>query len=114
MADAEMLFAAHRDGVFRYLSRIVGAGEAKELTQEVFLRVARGPVPLADGAGRRAWVFTIARNLALNRAGRGSGAPHRAFDVDLWLVHSVPGRDDRVLHQVLPVNEPAPRSRSRR
>lgn len=61
-----MLFAAHRDGVFRYLSRIVGAGEATELTQEVFLRVARGPVPEADGTGRRAWVFTIARNLALN------------------------------------------------
>lgn len=77
MADAEMLFAAHRDGVFRYLSRIVGAGEAKELTQEVFLRVARGPVPQADGAGRRAWVFTIARNLALNhvRDDRRRGTP---------------------------------------
>ena len=66
VADADFLFISHRDGVFRYLCRIVGHGDARELTQEVFLRVARGPVPPADDAGRRAWVFRIARNLALN------------------------------------------------
>jgi RNA polymerase sigma-70 factor, ECF subfamily len=66
VADADILFSAHRDGVFRYLCRIVGQGDARELTQEVFLRVARGPVPNGDDAGRRAWVFRIARNLALN------------------------------------------------
>jgi RNA polymerase sigma-70 factor (ECF subfamily) len=82
MADVETLFAAHREGVFRYLSRIVGAAEAKELTQEVFLRVARGPLPQADGVGRRAWVFTIARNLALNhvRDDRRRGAPQPLQD----------------------------------
>jgi RNA polymerase sigma-70 factor (ECF subfamily) len=66
LADADLLFLSHRDGVFRYLCRIVGHGEACELTQEVFLRVARGPIPAADDGGRRAWVFRIARNLALN------------------------------------------------
>jgi RNA polymerase sigma-70 factor, ECF subfamily len=81
---ADILFAAHRDGVFRYLSRIVGNGDATELTQEVFLRVARGPVPPADAAGLRAWIFSIARNLALNhvRDGRRHGVAveldHRA------------------------------------
>jgi RNA polymerase sigma-70 factor (ECF subfamily) len=66
VADAEILFAAHGKRVFRYLCRIVGSAEANELTQEVFLRVARGPLPQADDAGRRAWIFSIARNLALN------------------------------------------------
>jgi RNA polymerase sigma-70 factor, ECF subfamily len=66
MADADVLFSAHRDGVFRYLCRIVGHGDAGELTQEVFLRVARGPVPGMGDAGCRAWIFRIARNLALN------------------------------------------------
>ena len=66
MSDAHVLFSAHRDGVFRYLCRLVGPGQAGELTQEVFLRVARGPVPDADDARRRAWIFSIARNLALN------------------------------------------------
>ena len=68
MAEADILFTAHRDGVFRYLCRVVGHGDARELTQEVFLRVARSPLPPADATdtGRRAWVFKIARNLALN------------------------------------------------
>jgi RNA polymerase sigma-70 factor (ECF subfamily) len=62
----EVLFTAHRDGVFRYLSRIVGQHDATDLTQEVFLRVARSPVPETTTDGERAWVFRIARNLALN------------------------------------------------
>jgi RNA polymerase sigma-70 factor (ECF subfamily) len=67
VADAEILFAEHRQGVFRYLWRVVGQAEtARDLTQEVFLRVSRSPVPRADAAGRRAWVFKIARNLVLN------------------------------------------------
>ena len=72
MADADVLFAEHRQGVFRYLCRIVGHAEtAHDLTQEVFLRVARSGVPDDDAAGRRAWVFTIARNLALNHVRDG-------------------------------------------
>src|SRR5215207_6983923 len=66
LATADILFTAHRDGVFRYLSRIVGQRDAGELTQEVFLRVARGPLPPADAGAHRAWIFSIARNLALN------------------------------------------------
>jgi RNA polymerase sigma-70 factor, ECF subfamily len=63
---SQVLFAAYRDGVFRYLCRIVGQTEAPDLTQEVFLRVARSPVPDTTADGERAWVFRIARNLALN------------------------------------------------
>lgn len=67
VADAQLLFDEHRDGVFRYLCRVVGQAEtARDLTQEVFLRVSRATVPDADAHGRRAWVFKIARNLALN------------------------------------------------
>ncbi len=71
IADANLLFTAHRDGVFRYLCRIVGYGDAGELTQEVFLRVARGPVPDTSEGSTRAWVFSIARNLALNHVRDG-------------------------------------------
>jgi RNA polymerase sigma-70 factor (ECF subfamily) len=66
VSNADILFAAHREGVFRYLCRIVNPADARELTQEVFLRVARGPLPDADAGARRAWIFRIARNLALN------------------------------------------------
>ena len=67
MADAEVLFALHRQGVFRYLCRVVGRPDtAQDLTQEVFLRVTRARVPETDPSGHRAWVFKIARNLVLN------------------------------------------------
>ncbi len=67
MTDASLLYTTHHDGVLRYLRRLVGQPEtARDLAQEVFLRVARGPVPEATDSERRAWVFKIARNLALN------------------------------------------------
>lgn len=67
MADTGTLFVEHQQAVFRYLCRSIGhADAARDLTQEVFLRVSRTRVPDADAAGLRAWVFTIARNLALN------------------------------------------------
>jgi RNA polymerase sigma-70 factor (ECF subfamily) len=66
VTDADVLFTAHREGVFRYLCRIVGHEDARDLTQEVFLRVARVAAPDAGSDARRAWVFRIARNLALN------------------------------------------------
>lgn len=73
---AQGLFAAHRDGVFRYLCRIVGQSDATDLTQEVFLRVARTAVPETSADGERAWVFRIARNLALNHRRDSGRRPH--------------------------------------
>lgn len=67
MADAEALFAEHQPGVLRYLTRVVGhADTARDLTQEVFLRISRADVPRASSEQLRGWVFRIARNLALN------------------------------------------------
>jgi RNA polymerase sigma-70 factor (ECF subfamily) len=81
VAEADVLFAEHRQSVFRYLCRFVGRAEtAHDLTQEVFLRVARARTPEADAAGRRAWVFRIARNLALNHV---RDSRHDAMAVDL-------------------------------
>lgn len=71
----EGLFATHRDGVFRYLCRIVGRNDATDLTQEVFLRVARSPGPDGTADGARAWVYRIARNLALNHRRDASRRP---------------------------------------
>lgn len=86
MADAELLFALHRQGVFRYLTRVVGRPEtARDLTQEVFLRVTRAEVPQLDAAGHRAWVFKIARNLVLNhlRDGHRQGRAVSIADGDV-------------------------------
>lgn len=67
MADAEALFAAHQAGLLRYLSRAVGHGEtARDLTQDVFVRIVKSDVLPSADTERRAWIFRIARNLAID------------------------------------------------
>ena len=64
--DAERLYLSCQPQVVRYLTRLVGnADAARDLAQETFLRAARTGAP-GDEPGQRAWVFRIARNLALN------------------------------------------------
>ena len=64
---AEALFTEHRQQLFRYFYRTVGHAEtARDLTQDVFVRVTRTSVPADDDAHVRAWLFRIARNLALD------------------------------------------------
>jgi len=84
VTDNASLFLEHRDGVFRYLCRVVGHTEtARDLTQEVFLRVTRAAARPAEPAERRAWVFRIARNLALNHVRDVRRQPaETALDVD--------------------------------
>ena len=80
MADPEVLFTAYHHRLFRYFCRAVGHPEtARDLTQDVFVRVSRAAVPSADEGGVRAWLFRIARNLALD--------PHRS-----QARHPEPGR----------------------
>jgi RNA polymerase sigma-70 factor (ECF subfamily) len=83
VADLESLISAHRQSVYRYLCRIVGqADAANDLTQEVFLRASRAGVPETDAGGQRAWVFRIARNLALNHARDGRRRPEAVAIVE--------------------------------
>jgi RNA polymerase sigma-70 factor (ECF subfamily) len=65
--DPEGLFVANQPRLFRYFLRAVGQIEtARDLTQDVFLRVSRAAVPQAPDGEVRAWLFRIARNLALD------------------------------------------------
>jgi RNA polymerase sigma-70 factor (ECF subfamily) len=65
-SDPETLFVANQHRLFRYFCRAVGHAEsARDLTQEVFVRVSRSAIPAEDGDAR-AWLFTIARNLSLD------------------------------------------------
>jgi RNA polymerase sigma-70 factor (ECF subfamily) len=95
MADPEALFAAHQHRLFKYFCRAVGhADTARDLTQDVFLRLSRTPIPAAAEGEVRAWLFRIARNLALDyhrkrlrqpesSALTDEGARHASQDVDL-------------------------------
>ena len=67
LTDAESLFAQYSDRLRRYLSGVAGEREtARDLTQEVFLRVSRTAIPNAPEDQLAGWLFRIARNVALD------------------------------------------------
>jgi len=76
VADLEALYAAHQHRLFRYFCRAVGHTEtARDLTQDVFLRVSRSAIPEAADGQVRAWLFQIARNLALDHYRKSARSP---------------------------------------
>jgi RNA polymerase sigma-70 factor (ECF subfamily) len=59
--------SAHHEEILRYLRRAIGsAGDAEDLSQETFLRAYRAYAALPKDANVRAWLFSIATNLAKN------------------------------------------------
>ena len=66
MTDPEALYGANHRRLFQYFCRAAGAEAARDLTQEVFLRVTRSAIPAAPDPEVRGWLFRIARNLVLD------------------------------------------------
>ena len=66
VTDSDSLIAQYHDRLLRYLSRAAGDREARDLTQEVFLRVSRTAIPIAPENQLAGWLFKIARNVALD------------------------------------------------
>jgi RNA polymerase sigma-70 factor (ECF subfamily) len=65
--DRDLLFAHHHGRLLRYFCRAVGRLDvARDLTQDVFLRVSRTAIPGGADGDVSAWLFRIARNLALD------------------------------------------------
>jgi len=68
--------------LWKYVRRLTGDDEAaKEIAQEVWLRVLRGIGRLRDGTKLRAWLFGIARRVLMDRLRAQYAAPP-ASDVD--------------------------------
>jgi RNA polymerase sigma factor (sigma-70 family) len=61
----ERFYVAHRDEVLGYLRRLLGP-RAEDAWQETFLRALRAYDRLQHGRHLRAWVFTIATNVAMD------------------------------------------------
>lgn len=61
----ESFYLAHRDEVLGYLRRLLGP-RADDAWQETFLRALRAYGRLRHGGNLRAWVFTIATNVAFD------------------------------------------------
>jgi RNA polymerase sigma-70 factor (ECF subfamily) len=68
-AEFRRLYEAHRGAVHAYFTGRTGDPQAAaDLMQDVFLRVWQHLDKLADlpDDGRRAWIFTVARNLSVD------------------------------------------------
>ena len=61
----ERFYLLHRDEVLGYLRRLLGQ-RAEDAWQETFLRALRAYDRLQHGKHLRAWVFTIATNVAMD------------------------------------------------
>ena len=62
----ELFYEEHRSEVLRVLRRKLGADRAEDAFQETFLRALRAYGRLDHGEHLRAWVLTIARNVAVD------------------------------------------------
>ena len=87
----------HAEPIHRFLVALVGPQEAEDALQETLIAALRAYPRLRDGSNVRAWLFTIARNKALDehrsRARRpmpvavvetGSRSGFSDSDDDLW------------------------------
>jgi RNA polymerase sigma factor (sigma-70 family) len=72
----ERFYAEHRDEVFGVLVRRLGRQKAEDAFQETFLRALRAYPALKHGDYLRAWVLTIARNVAVDAFRREKPGGH--------------------------------------
>jgi RNA polymerase sigma factor (sigma-70 family) len=74
----ERFYETHRDEVFGLLARRLGRGPAEDAFQETFLRALRAYPRLEHGEHLRAWVLTIAANVAVDALRRREAPPGEA------------------------------------
>jgi len=68
-AAFDAVFGAYRARVFGYLARMTGRRDlAEDLTQDVFLRLARAARGLRPDTRLRGWLFTVAHNVLVSHA----------------------------------------------
>lgn len=101
----QVLLDSYKDDVYRFLTGLLGPGEADDCFQDTFLAALRAYPALADDRNLRSWLLTIAHHKAVDRmrAARPTvpldGVPHPAHpspaepDPALWAeVAALPGK----------------------
>jgi len=80
----EILYRRYEKPVLNFMYRLVmSAGDAEELCQETFFRVARGKKKYKVTAKFRTWIFQIARNLYRDRLRRMKHRSHLSLNAPL-------------------------------
>ena len=66
-AELDRIYAEHHARILRYLTRMVGAQDAEDLAQEVFIRAARSYEDFRHEAKIETWLYRIATHVAVDR-----------------------------------------------
>lgn len=66
-AEFDRIYAEHHTRILRYLTRMVGAHDAEDLTQEVFIRGAKAYEGFRHEAKIETWLYRIATHVAVDR-----------------------------------------------
>ncbi len=67
VTDFQKIHAEFRPKILRYLTRMVGAQEAEDITQEVFVKINQALHTFRGESQLSTWVYRIATNAALDR-----------------------------------------------
>ncbi len=59
----EDIYQTYQPGIYRYLSRLAGTEDAKDLTQEVFIKIHRGFKDFRGDSRLSTWIYRIAGNV---------------------------------------------------
>jgi RNA polymerase sigma-70 factor (ECF subfamily) len=73
--DFHSIHDAYRPRVLRYLTRLVGAAEAEDLTQQVLLKISQSLGQFRGDASLSTWIYRIATNAALDQLRRAHALP---------------------------------------
>jgi RNA polymerase sigma-70 factor (ECF subfamily) len=77
----ELLLERHQRAVINFIGRYIGdVSMAEDITQEVFIRVIRSADRYKRSAKFRTWLFTIARNLCIDRLRQSKRRPEVSLD----------------------------------
>ena len=72
--DFGKIYEDFRPRILRYLTRLVGEGEAEDLAQEVFVKIDRGLKTFRGESRISTWIYRIATHAAIELACNRKGA----------------------------------------
>lgn len=91
--DVEMLYTRHGPAILRYLHRLVGPKMAEDVLQDTFVQAVAHVDRLDAVVSPKAWLFRVARNMAINRLRRKPVPVEKTWH---GLVQWPAGEDDRL------------------
>ncbi|HEY4691715.1 MAG TPA: sigma-70 family RNA polymerase sigma factor [Anaerolineae bacterium] len=113
MRDDELEFQTihetFRPKIHRYLTRLVGAHDAEDLTQEVFVKVSRALDTFRGESQPSTWIYRIATNVAIDKMRTASFQQEaqkswlddsdETEDRDIWTGEETPSLEQQLMRK---------------